>query len=81
MISGVVNVKEVGNDRGASAGGGEGQPGQPGVASGPGLEFCYRGHSGTTDKTRMECLGGWRVVSLWYASNFYAVVKYFQGER
>lgn len=39
VISDVVNVKEVENDRGASAGGGKGQPGQPGVASGPELEL------------------------------------------
>lgn len=42
---------------------------------------CHRGHLGTTDKTQMESLGGWRAVSLWYSSNFYAVLKYFQGER
>lgn len=76
----VVNVKEVENDRGASAGGGKGQPGQPGVASGPELELFATEDTRTTDKTRMESLGGWRVVSL-YSSNFYAVVKYFQGEK
>lgn len=43
MISDVVNV-EVENDLGASAGGGKGQPGQPG-GGGPELELPLRGHS------------------------------------